>query len=94
MYGIVFVSEDESGNEVKATIEFSKEAFNESIKAFCELEGYSPDMQISPGMFTINQILSFIKQKVEYNITRIAQETAKNEISQAIEGLKESINLY
>ena len=63
------------------------------VQAFCELEGYNPDADGGPGLFTIQKTVAFWTQKAEYH-GEMQDKNAANAISAKRMGpMKDSIKI-
>ena len=74
-------------------VNLSDEALLAVVQAFCELEGYNPEIHSGPGIFTIQKTLDFWTQKAEYNIKRKASIDMNVIVDEQIAPLKDSIIL-
>ena len=74
-------------------VNLSDEALLAVVQAFCELEGYDPEIHSGPGIFTIQKTLDFWTQKAEYNIKRKASIDMNVIVDEQIAPLKDSITL-
>jgi len=74
-------------------VNLADEALLAVVQAFCELEGYNPEIHAGPGIFTIQKTLDFWTQKVEYNIKTKAQKAMSISIDEQLAPLKDSITL-
>jgi hypothetical protein len=63
------------------------------VQAFCELDGYNPELHGGPGMFTIQRTIDFWVQKAEYAGTQ--QDRAAADVASAARmgPMKESITV-
>jgi hypothetical protein len=69
------------------------EALLSVVQAFCELEGYDPDADGGPGLFTISKTVAFWTQKAEYNIRVKARNAVDVITEQQMGPLRESIKI-
>ncbi len=74
-------------------VNLSDEALLAVVQAFCELEGYNPEIHAGPGIFTIQKTLDFWTQKAEHNIKTKAQKAMNISIDEQLAPLKDSITL-
>ena len=63
------------------------------VQAFCELEGYDPDADGGPGLFTIRKTVAFWTQKAEYNIRAKARNAVDAMTDEAMGPMRESIKI-
>jgi len=63
------------------------------VQAFCELEGYDPDADGGPGLFTIGKTVAFWTQKAEYNIRAKARNAVDVSTDEQMGPLRESIKI-
>ena len=63
------------------------------VQAFCELEGYDPDADGGPGLFTIKKTIAFWTQKAEYNIRSKARNAVDISTDEQIGPMKDSITI-
>lgn len=63
------------------------------VQAFCELEGYNPELHGGPGLFTIQKTVDFWTQKAEYNIRAKARNAVDISTDEQIGPMKESITI-
>lgn len=69
------------------------EALLAVVQAFCELEGYNPEVHGGPGLFTIQKTVDFWTQKAEYNGTMKARNAVDVITEQQMGPLRESIKI-
>jgi hypothetical protein len=74
-------------------VNLSDEALLAVVQAFCELEGYNPEIHDGPGIFTIQKTLDFWTQKAEYNIKKKASIDMNVIVDEQIAPLRNSITL-
>ena len=63
------------------------------VQAFCELEGYNPELHGGPGLFTIQKTVDFWTQKAEYNIRAKARNAVDISTDEQIGPMKDSITI-
>lgn len=63
------------------------------VQAFCELEGYNPELHGGPGLFTIQKTVDFWTQKAEYNGMLKDRNAADVISAKRIGPMKESIKI-
>jgi len=74
-------------------VTMADEALLAVVQAFCELEGYNPELHGGPGLFTISKTVDFLTQKAEYNGT-LKDRRAADVVSAARMGpMKDSIKI-
>lgn len=95
MASITFEGPDASNPELRATtiVNISDEAMLAVVQAFCELEGYNPEIHTGPGLFTIQKTVEFWTQKAEYNISTKAKKQAEQSVQDSLTALKGSISV-
>lgn len=95
MASITFEGPDPTNLEQRAStvVNISDEAMLAVVQAFCELEGYNPEVHGDPGLFTIQKTVDFWTQKAEYNISTKAKQAAETSIQESLTALKASISV-
>ena len=74
-------------------VTMADEALLAVVQAFCELEGYNPELHGGPGLFTIRKTVEFWTQKAEYH-GEMNDKIAANAVSAKRMGpMKESITI-
>lgn len=63
------------------------------VQAFCELEGYNPEVHGGPGLFTIQKTVEFWTQKAQYNGTLKARNAVDVITEQQMGPLRDSIKI-
>ena len=74
-------------------VNLADEALLAVVQAFCELEGYNPEIHDGPGIFTIQKTLDFWTQKAEYNIKKKASIDMNVIVDEQIAPLRNSITV-
>lgn len=74
-------------------VTMADEALLAVVQAFCELEGYNPELHSGPGLFTIQKTVDFWTQKAEYNIRAKARNAVDISTDEQIGPMKESITI-
>ena len=74
-------------------VKMADEALLAVVQAFCELEGYNPEVHGGPGLFTIQKTVDFWTQKAEYNGTMKARNAVDVITEQQMGPLRESIKI-
>ena len=95
MASITFEGPDPTDLTARSTVvvKMADEALLAVVQAFCELEGYNPELHGGPGLFTIQKTVDFWTQKAEYNGT-LKDRSAADVVSAARMGpMKESIKI-
>jgi hypothetical protein len=77
----------------EVVVNLADEALLAVVQAFCELEGYNPEIHAGPGIFTIQKTLDFWTQKAEYNIKKKASIDMNVIVDEQIAPLRNSITL-
>jgi hypothetical protein len=95
MASITFEGPDPTDLTARSTVvvTMADEALLAVVQAFCELEGYNPDADGGPGLFTIRKTVAFWTQKAEYH-GEMKDKNAANAISRKQMGpLRDSIKI-
>lgn len=74
-------------------VTMADEALLAVVQAFCELEGYNPEVHGGPGLFTIQKTVEFWTQKAEYNGTLKARNAVDVITEQQMGPLRDSIKI-
>jgi len=74
-------------------VTMADEALLAVVQAFCELEGYNPELHGGPGLFTIQKTVDFWTQKAEYNIRAKARNAVDISTDEQIGPMKDSITI-
>ena len=95
MASIIFEGPDPSNlaERSEIVVNLSDEALLAVVQAFCELEGYNPEIHDGPGIFTIQKTLDFWTQKAEYNVKRKALIDMNAIVDERLAPLRDSIVL-
>jgi hypothetical protein len=95
MASITFEGPDPTDLTQRSTVvvTMADEALLAVVQAFCELEGYDPDADGGPGLFTISKTVAFWKQKAEYNIRVKARNAVDVITEQQMGPLRDSIKI-
>ena len=95
MASITFEGPDPTDLTARSTVvvKMADEALLAVVQAFCELEGYNPELHGGPGLFTIQKTVDFWKQKAEYNGTMKARNAVDLITEQQMGPLRESIKI-
>lgn len=94
MASITFEGPDPTDLALRSTVvvKMDDQALLAVVQAFCELEGYNPELHGGPGLFTIQKTVAFWTQKAEYNIRAKARNAVDvmtdNEIRPMVESIK------
>ena len=95
MASITFEGPDPADLTARSTVvvTMADEALLAVVQAFCELEGYNPELHGGPGLFTIGKTVAFWTQKAEYH-GEMLDKNAANAISAKRMGpMKDSITI-
>ena len=95
MASITFEGPDPTDLTQRSTVvvTMADEALLAVVQAFCELEGYDPDADGGPGLFTIQKTVDFWTQKAEYNIRAKARNAVDISTDEQIGPMKDSITI-
>jgi len=77
----------------KVVVKMADEALLAVVQAFCELEGYNPEVHGGPGLFTISKTVEFWTQKAEYNARAMARNAVDVITEQQMGPLRDSIKI-
>ena len=95
MASITFEGPDPTDLTQRSTVvvKMDDQALLAVVQAFCELEGYDPDADGGPGLFTIQKTVAFWTQKAEYH-GEMKDKNVANAISATRMGpLRDSIKI-
>ena len=95
MASITFEGPDPTDLTARSTVvvKMDDQALLAVVQAFCELEGYDPDADGGPGLFTIQKTVDFWTQKAEYNIRAKARNAVDVMTDEQIGPMKDSITI-
>jgi len=95
MASITFEGPDPTDLTQRSTVvvKMADEALLSVVQAFCELEGYNPELHGGPGLFTIQKTVDFWTQKAEYNETMKARNAVDVITEQQMGPLRDSIKI-
>ena len=95
MASITFEGPDPTDLTQRSTVvvKMDDQALLAVVQAFCELEGYDPDADGGPGLFTIQKTVDFWTQKAEYNIRAKARNAVDVMTDEQIGPMKQSITI-
>ena len=95
MASITFEGPDPTDLTARSTVvvKMADQALLAVVHAFCELEGYDPDADGGPGLFTIKKTVAFWTQKAEYNIRAKARNAVDISTDEQIGPMKDSITI-
>ena len=95
MASITFEGPDPTDLTARSTVvvTMADEALLAVVQAFCELEGYNPEVHGGPGLFTISKTVEFWTQKAEYNGTMKARNAVDVITEQQMGPLRDSIKI-
>ena len=95
MASITFEGPDLTDLTARSTVvvKMDDQALLAVVQAFCELEGYNPELHGGPGLFTIRKTVEFWTQKAEYNIRAKARNAVDISTDEQIGPMKESITI-
>ena len=95
MASITFEGPDPADLTARSTVvvKMDDQALLAVVQAFCELEGYDPDADGGPGLFTIQKTVDFWTQKAEYNIRAKARNAVDVMTDEQIGPMKQSITI-
>ena len=95
MASITFEGPDPTDLTARSTVvvKMDDQALLAVVQAFCELEGYDPDADGGPGLFTIKKTVAFWTQKAEYNIRAKARNAVDISTDEQIGPMKDSITI-
>ena len=95
MASITFEGPDPTDLTQRSTVvvKMADQALLAVVQAFCELEGYDPDADGGPGLFTIQKTVDFWTQKAEYNIRAKARNAVDVMTDEQIGPMKQSITI-
>ena len=95
MASITFEGPDPTDLTARSTVvvKMDDQALLAVVQAFCELEGYDPDADGGPGLFTIQKTVDFWTQKAEYNIRAKARNAVDVITEQQMGPLRDSIKI-
>ena len=95
MASITFEGPDPTDLTARSTVvvKMDDQALLAVVQAFCELEGYDPDADGGPGLFTIRKTVAFWTQKAEYNIRAKARNAVDVMTDEQIGPMKQSITI-
>ena len=95
MASITFEGPDPTDLTQRSTVvvKMADEALLAVVQAFCELEGYNPEVHGGPGLFTIQKTVDFWTQKAEYNGTMKARNAVDVITEQQMGPLRDSIKI-
>ena len=95
MASITFEGPDPADLTARSTVvvTMADEALLAVVQAFCELEGYNPELHGGPGLFTIQKTVDFWTQKAEYNIRTKARNAVDASTDEQVGPMKESITI-
>ena len=93
MASITFEGPDPTDLTARSTVvvKMDDQALLAVVQAFCELEGYNPELHGGPGLFTIQKTVDFWTQKAEYNIRAKARNAVDISTDEQIGPMKDSI---
>ena len=95
MASITFEGPDPTDLTQRSTVvvKMADQALLAVVQAFCELEGYDPDADGGPGLFTIQKTVAFWTQKAEYHSTMKARNAVDVITEQQMGPLRDSIKI-
>ena len=95
MASITFEGPDPTDLTARSTVvvTMDDQALLAVVQAFCELEGYDPDADGGPGLFTIQKTVAFWTQKAEYHIRAKARNAVDISTDEQIGPMKDSITI-
>ena len=95
MASITFEGPDPTDLTARSTVvvKMDDQALLAVVQAFCELEGYNPELHGGPGLFTIQKTVDFWTQKAEYNIRAKARNAVDISTDEQIGPMKDSITI-
>lgn len=95
MASVTFEGPDPTDLALRSTVVVTMDdsALLAVVQAFCELEGYNPELHGGPGLFTIQRTIDFWTQKAEYNRRSKGRNSADLVTDNEIRPMKESITV-